>query len=597
MNDVFDETNEEIVKHYDDNSTSDTPDNLVTSEKRLDEIQNNDAKSEPVIVTSDSSNTVEDDDLSLNNGEKGQVIAPSEKSIADEMQELSLNVPSDLDNEIATAPLIAEQTRNSPSCVPSTTDESPTSTILTTTNDRFKDVDEGVDCDDEQESPLNEDTDDDIKDEGAHFSSTDYVDMKEVEQYLKEIEDEKSLECEITPTKQNIENELDLDTEGGARPKHRNISYGEQKAAGYASSSGMSLTCGDQFGEDEFSIPDSELQETIAPAISSASSGMLMPESPPPYSEVDPNSVAGASGIRPNRPLTLDLDGEGCAPRQNSEPDDSPVNAGDPVLGAPGETPANPSGPRLGQTNILDGLSEDQLMFGKVQPFWVPDADAPSCMICSVKFTVVKRRHHCRSCGKVLCSNCCGDKFKLTYMESKEGRVCTPCKTVLERLEKAERDGLNPAGGLPPIPQQENLSQPNPSNPMDYCSRIPVADQIAQYPGPSEPPSVLVPVGVLKRNGPALDASGSASAASGSGGGAIRQENKSVMFSDGIRPGGDLTELDGGSEHRPLGKRPGKGRPRRGRGARSPAAAFNGDVCKSRMPSSGLPFVSGKLSF
>ena len=27
-----------------------------------------------------------------------------------------------------------------------------------------------------------------------------------------------------------------------------------------------------------------------------------------------------------------------------------------------------------------------------------------------------------------------------------------------------------------------------------------------------------------------------------------RRENKNVMFSDGIRPGGDLTELDGSSE-------------------------------------------------
>ena len=32
------------------------------------------------------------------------------------------------------------------------------------------------------------------------------------------------------------------------------------------------------------------------------------------------------------------------------------------------------------------------------------------------------------------------------------------------------------------------------------------------------------------------------------GGGAGADSNKSVMFSDGIRPGGDLTELDGRPE-------------------------------------------------
>ena len=56
---------------------------------------------------------------------------------------------------------------------------------------------------------------------------------------------------------------------------------------------------------------------------------------------------------------------------------------------------------RLGGQNILDGLTEEQLMLGRVQPFWVPDADSPNCMICAAKFTVVKRRHHCRACGKV----------------------------------------------------------------------------------------------------------------------------------------------------------------------------------------------------
>ena len=64
------------------------------------------------------------------------------------------------------------------------------------------------------------------------------------------------------------------------------------------------------------------------------------------------------------------------------------------------------------------------------------------------------------------------------------------------------------------------------------------------------------------------------------------------MFSDGIRPGGELAELDGGSEHRPLGKRPNKGKPRRVKG--KPPGATGGDVCSSRMPITGLPFVSGR---
>ena len=54
--------------------------------------------------------------------------------------------------------------------------------------------------------------------------------------------------------------------------------------------------------------------------------------------------------------------------------------------------------------------------------------------------------------------------------------------------------------------------------------------------GSVAPPSVLVPVGVLKRQG---------AEEAGAGAGAGAEGNKSVMFSDGIRPGGDLTDLDG----------------------------------------------------
>lgn len=35
-------------------------------------------------------------------------------------------------------------------------------------------------------------------------------------------------------------------------------------------------------------------------------------------------------------------------------------------------------------------------------PTWVPDDLAPQCMSCSAAFTVVRRRHHCRNCGKVI---------------------------------------------------------------------------------------------------------------------------------------------------------------------------------------------------
>lgn len=46
-------------------------------------------------------------------------------------------------------------------------------------------------------------------------------------------------------------------------------------------------------------------------------------------------------------------------------------------------------------------ISSGEACLGRVPPIWVPDAVATHCMNCGLKFSVIKRRHHCRACGKV----------------------------------------------------------------------------------------------------------------------------------------------------------------------------------------------------
>ncbi|CAH1391923.1 unnamed protein product [Nezara viridula] len=171
-------------------------------------------------------------------------------------------------------------------------------------------------------------------------------------------------------------------------------------------------------------------------------------------------------------------------------------------------TPTNTSGNNI--NSPLDRL-------GKYPPFWVPDTETDNCMQCHNKFTVIRRRHHCRACGLVLCSKCCNLKAPLEYMEFMEARVCQPCFNVIYRVSLED--------------DRYNLGrQPNPNNPMEYCSTIPPLQQAASTMN-QPPPSVLVPTGVLKREGKSKS-----------------DVPKQVIFSDGIRPGGDLTELDGSSE-------------------------------------------------
>ncbi|QQP39657.1 Uncharacterized protein FKW44_020608, partial [Caligus rogercresseyi] len=207
-------------------------------------------------------------------------------------------------------------------------------------------------------------------------------------------------------------------------------------------------------------------------------------DSPPPYSEIDPmkSSIEDDSGQRPqpvpHRPTSLAIQPEernagfeGGRQDENEEEDDDDVSSSQPIMGPPGSTPAIPNVSLV--PDPLQGLTL-------------------SCMICDIKFTLTKRRHHCRACGKVLCNHCCSDRFILPCMDNKDARVCKPCKGILERLKRAEElanNSSNSSGSR----GTEADHRPNPSNPMEYCSTLPPHVQVAASGGAAaNPPSVMV---------------------------------------------------------------------------------------------------------
>ncbi|XP_071606240.1 zinc finger FYVE domain-containing protein 9 isoform X2 [Heliangelus exortis] len=153
---------------------------------------------------------------------------------------------------------------------------------------------------------------------------------------------------------------------------------------------------------------------------------------------------------------------------------------------------------------------------GEVAPVWVPDSQAPNCMKCKARFTFTKRRHHCRACGKVFCAACCSLKCKLVYMDRKEARVCVICHLVLMNAQAWENM------------MSASSQSPNPNNPAEYCSTIPPLQQ-AQASGAlsSPPPTVMVPVGVLKHPGAEV---------------AQPREQRRVWFADGILPNGEVAD-------------------------------------------------------
>ncbi|KAH9492864.1 FYVE, RhoGEF and PH domain-containing protein 1 [Bulinus truncatus] len=73
---------------------------------------------------------------------------------------------------------------------------------------------------------------------------------------------------------------------------------------------------------------------------------------------------------------------------------------------------------------------------GKTAPVWIPDDAATMCMLCQVTFNMVRRRHHCRSCGKLICKSCC-KKAPLEYKKGKIERVCSVCFDVIVNKKEA----------------------------------------------------------------------------------------------------------------------------------------------------------------
>ena len=156
---------------------------------------------------------------------------------------------------------------------------------------------------------------------------------------------------------------------------------------------------------------------------------------------------------------------------------------------------------------------------GHYKPFWIPDHEAPVCMHCDTRFTVIKRRHHCRACGKVLCASCCNMKAQLAYMEWKEARVCSICHRLITESEEYEHHmrqiqeegdaDSSASGATPTSPQRHN-----------NVSEATGSDQALL----GAASSAVIPVGVLKKAD------------------RPKGEPKQVVFSDGVRPGGEASE-------------------------------------------------------
>ncbi|XP_068217439.1 FYVE, RhoGEF and PH domain-containing protein 2-like isoform X3 [Palaemon carinicauda] len=74
---------------------------------------------------------------------------------------------------------------------------------------------------------------------------------------------------------------------------------------------------------------------------------------------------------------------------------------------------------------------------GQKQPTLVRSDSVTKCMECGSQFTMVRRKHHCRACGAVVCNKCSSFKASLAYESGKNVRVCRTCHTTLQELSSS----------------------------------------------------------------------------------------------------------------------------------------------------------------
>eukprot|EP01012_Entosiphon_sulcatum_P068850 TRINITY_DN9929_c0_g1_i1.p1 TRINITY_DN9929_c0_g1~~TRINITY_DN9929_c0_g1_i1.p1 ORF type:complete len:537 (-),score=53.94 TRINITY_DN9929_c0_g1_i1:79-1689(-) len=82
-------------------------------------------------------------------------------------------------------------------------------------------------------------------------------------------------------------------------------------------------------------------------------------------------------------------------------------------------------------------------------PPWVQDASAALCQDCrTTRFSVLHRRHHCRHCGRLLCSRCSHYRVAIPVFGYRNNvRVCRLCHSVILKYGKWQ---LASTGASPP---------------------------------------------------------------------------------------------------------------------------------------------------
>ena len=120
---------------------------------------------------------------------------------------------------------------------------------------------------------------------------------------------------------------------------------------------------------------------------------------------------------------------------------------------------------RVGDENAEDSVSAafanklaggETMAIGRGGATWIPDSHHKECMQCQKQFTMTKRKHHCRFCGRLLCDDCTRHKINgdracercfETYSTAVDSNVFVyqaKLRRVQEKIGKAHHNFAHP---------------------------------------------------------------------------------------------------------------------------------------------------------
>ena len=69
--------------------------------------------------------------------------------------------------------------------------------------------------------------------------------------------------------------------------------------------------------------------------------------------------------------------------------------------------------------------------------YWMSDSTSKTCTECSLPFSVFRRRHHCRICGRIFCNKHAKNQVLVVDAATQRVRVCVGCTVTLQRGMKS----------------------------------------------------------------------------------------------------------------------------------------------------------------